>query len=65
MASRTNPLPLYRAERYAAQITGQIDLLPDPDVNVTKFVPPPLLDYAMMKAEADKKAEFSIGRAAL
>ena len=29
-------------------------LLPDPDVNVTKFVPPPLLDYAGMKAEADK-----------
>jgi hypothetical protein len=29
-------------------------LLPDPDVNVTKFVPPPMLDYAGMKAEADK-----------
>jgi len=29
-------------------------LLPDPEVNVTKYVPPPLLDYAAMKAEADK-----------
>ena len=28
-------------------------LLPDPDVNVTKYVPPPRLDYAGMKAEAD------------
>ena len=28
-------------------------LLPDPDVNVTKYVPPPQLDYAAMKAAAD------------
>jgi cytoskeletal protein CcmA (bactofilin family) len=28
-------------------------LLPDPDVNVTKYVPPPQVDYAGMKAEAD------------
>jgi len=29
-------------------------LIPDPDVNVVRYVPPPLIDYAAMKAEADK-----------
>jgi Tfp pilus assembly protein PilX len=29
-------------------------LISSPNVNVTKYVPPPLLDYAAMKGEADK-----------
>ena len=29
-------------------------MITDPDVNVTKYVPPPLLDYKAMKVEADK-----------
>ncbi len=29
-------------------------LLPDPDLNVTKYIDPPMLDYPAMKREADK-----------